>query len=251
MRWENLAFFVCLATLAVPSVHSQAAETPPAARKAKPVKAVLLKSWGVGSVWADLKTNWSQYGKTPLMIDDTSFVNSDFTYQDLVNSKANVIVLSNPAGGKQAYTQSEVSAVSTYAAKGHSVIGTFEVFQSSTTDNRALAPVFGLKSGLQYTEAEISNLFHKIKATECVFKDISGDSWQSYGYNYSQVPASRSWLNKLGQAQAVAQSDNYVGAISFYKAKKYMGIYISNFPEYYGGTNDEQLLYNASICYAR
>lgn len=220
-------------------------------RKLKSVKVVLLKSWGAGSVWEDLKTNWNQYGKIPLVIDDTTFVNSDFSYQDIVNSKANVLVLSNPAGGMQAYSMAEVNAVAAYAAKGHPVLGTYEVFQYSSTDNRALAPIFGLDPTLQYDHASISNLFDKTKQSACLFRQISGNSWQSYGYPYSQVPASGSWTGNLKHATAVAESDSYTGVITSYTAKKYTGVFISNFPEYYGGTDDEQLLYNACTCYVK
>jgi hypothetical protein len=217
----------------------------------KSVKVVLLKSWGAGSVWEDLKTNWSDYGKTPLVIDDSTFVNSDFTYQDIVDSKANVLVLSNPSGGMQTYSEEEVSAVATYAAKGHPVLGTYEVFQFSNIDNRALAPIFGLNPTLQYDNTPISNLFDKIKQDPCLFRQIPGGSWQSYGYASSQIPASGNWTGNLYHATAEAESDSYVGVITTYKAKKYTGLFISNFPEYYGGMDDEQLLYNASTCYAK
>ena len=220
-------------------------------KKGKSVKVVLLKSWGVGSVWADLKINWNDYGNTPLVIDDTSFVNSDFTYQDLVRSKADVIVISNAAGGNQAYSQAEAAAVAAYTAKGHSATGTYEVFQYSTTDNRALAPVFGLDPTLEYTHAQISNLFYKVKSEECLFTRISGNSWQSYGYDYSQVPASGSWSGNLDHATSVAESDSYVGVITLYQSRRYVGVYVSNFPEYYGGADDEQLLYNACTCYVK
>lgn len=225
-----------------PSVYS---------RRAKSVKVVLLKSWGATSVWDDLKTNWNQYGKTPLVIDDTTYIDSDFTYQDLVSSKANVLVLSNPAGGMQVYSTAEVNAVAAYAVKGHPVLGTYQVFQYSTTDNRALAPIFGLDATLQYDETPISNLFYKTKRGQCLFKQISGNSWQSYGFAHSQIPAMGNWTGNLDHATAVAESDSYVGVITIYNAKKYTGVYISNFPEYYGATDDEQLLYNASTCYVK
>jgi len=39
--------------------------------------------------------------------------------------------------------------------------------------------------------------------------------------------------------------------VSLYTAPTYTGVYVSNFPEYNGGTDDEQLLYNAVTCYAK
>lgn len=265
---KRLAMSICIALGALFAVQVAAQEASPPkggeARMAgssatadhspaKSVKAVLLKSWGVTSVWEDLKTNWPNYGKIPVTIDDSTFINSDFTYQDLVNSKANVLVISDPAGIGQVYSVDEIKAVAKYAKKGHTVIGTYLVFQYSSTDNRGLAPTFGLSSKIDYntTEVGISNLFKKTVKKECLLKKIPGGTWQSQGYPFTQTPASTSWKHKLGKATAEAQSDKFTGVISLYKAKTYTGIFISNFPEYYGGTDDEQLLYNAVTCYGK
>jgi hypothetical protein len=218
----------------------------------KSVKVVLLKSWGPTSVWSAMSTNWQNFGKIPVTVDDTTYIGSDFTYQDIVASKANVIVLSNPAGGIQQYSQAEIAAVAKYAKKGHPVVGTYLVFQWASVDNRGLAPVFGLNANFQYNGAvAISNLFKKTKQNQCLLKRIPGGSWQSNGYSYTQVPTTGSWKGHLDEAAAVAESDKYVGVISLHTAATYTGVYVSNFPEYNGGTDDEQLLYNAVTCYAK
>ena len=220
---------------------------------ANSVKVVLLKSWGVTTVWEAMKTNWQNFGKTPVIIDDSTYINSDFTYHDIVASKANVIVLSNPAGGVHQYSSAEISAVARYAKAGHPVVGTYVVFQWVGTDNRGLAPVFGFSSKIEYntTQVGISNLFKKTKQNQCLLKRIPGASWQSDGYPYTQAPMTGNWKGHLGKAVAVAEADKYVGVISLYTAATYTGVYISNFPEYNGGTDDEQLLYNAVTCYAK
>jgi hypothetical protein len=264
----KLALPVCLALAILFAVQSSAQESsPPVSMQeearlpgkpeidspAKSVHALLLKSWGTTSVWTDLKTNWSKYGKIPVTIDDSTYINSDFTYQDLVNSKANVLVISNPSGNFQLYSPAEIAAVIKYAKKGHTVIGTYLVFQYSSTDNRGLAPVFGLSSKTDYntTVVSISNQFQR-KAQVCLLKGIPGSSWQSQGYAATQTPVpSMSWTHHLGKAKGVAEVDSFLGVISLYKAKTYTGVFVSNFPEYFGGTDDEQLLYNAVTCYAK
>ena len=217
------------------------------------VKIVLLKSWGQTSIWEDMSSNWQNFGKIPVTVDNTTYIDSDFTYQDIVASKANVIVLSDPAGGTQQYSAAEIAAVSKYAKKGHTVIGTYAVFQYSSVDNRGLAPVFGFSSKIEFntTEVGISNLFKKTKSKECLLKGITGSSWQSDGYPYTQLPATGTWKGHLGKATVIAESDSYLGIVSFYKAPTYTGVFVSNFPEYNGGTDDEQLLYNASTCYVK
>ena len=218
---------------------------------AKTVTAIVVKSWGDNPVWGDLNTNWSTYGKIPVSIDHTTLIGSDFTYQQLVSSKANVIILSDVAGGNQVYSSAEIAAVAKYAKKGHSVLGTYAAFQNGGTDDRGLAPVFGLSSKLSYTFLGISNDFKK-DGKACLLAKIKGSSWQSNGYNFSQVPSSGTWTKNLGKAKAVADSDTFVGVISLYTTKTYTGVYVSNMPEYQNvGGDDEQLLYNAITCYVK
>lgn len=217
---------------------------------ARTVTAIIVKSWGDNPVWADLNANWSTYGKIAVSIDHTSLINSDFTYRDLVNSKANMIILSDVAGGVKQYSSAEFAAIAKYAKKGHSVLGTYAMFQSGATDDRGLAPVFGLSSTLTYSFTGISNNFKK-DGKACLLNKIPS-SWLSNGYNQSQMPSSGSWTGNLGKAKAVADSDTFVGVISLYRTKTYTGIYVSNMPEYQTtGGDDEQLLYNAITCYVK
>jgi hypothetical protein len=221
-------------------------------RPAKTINAVIVKSWGDNPVWADLNTNWSTYGKIPVNIDHTTYIKSDFTYQDLVNSKANVVIISDAAGGTEQYSTAEIAAVVKYAKKGHSVLGTYATLEYSTYDNRGLAPVFGLSSALTYTTTGISGDFKKDASHACLLTKIKGSSWQSMGFNTSQVPESGSWTGNLGKATAEADSDSFIGVISLYKTAKYAGVYVSNMPEYQNvGGPDEQFLYNAITCYAK
>jgi hypothetical protein len=221
-------------------------------RPAKTINAVIIKSWGDNPVWADLNTNWSTYGTIPVNIDHTTYIKSDFNYQDLVNSKANVVIISDAAGGPEQYSATEIAAVAKYARKGHSVLATYATFEYQTYDNRGLAPIFGLSSTLSYTTTGISGDFNKDASHACLLKKIPGSSWQSMGFNESQVPSSGSWTGNLGKAKAQADSDSFIGVISLYKTAKYAGIYVSNMPEYQNvGGPDEQFLYNAITCYAK
>jgi hypothetical protein len=218
---------------------------------AKTINAIVVKSWGDNPVWADLSTNWSTYGKIAVSVDHTTLIGSDFTYQDLVKSKANVLILSDVAGGVQQYSAAEIAAVLKYAKKGHSVLGTYATLQYNSYDNRGLAPVFGLNSSLTYTTTGISGTFNKDASKSCLMKKLP-KSWQSLGFNQSQVPSSNTWKGNLDKAKKQADSDSLVGVVSLYTAKTYSGIYISNMPEYSNvGGNDEQLLYNAITCYAK
>ncbi len=219
-----------------------------------PIKVLLLPSWGVTTGWEDLKTQWPKYGSAPIVIDDSTYISSSFTYTDLVKLNPDVIVLSDPAGGVMQYSLDEMSAVQRYASDGHTVIGTFAVFQWNTTDNRGLMPVFGLNPKLVYSAtATISNLFVQVTSQSCLLTNLQS-SWYSDGYPFTQSPATaaQTWTHSaLGLATVVAQSDNLKGIVSVYNGGTYEGIFISNYPEFNGHTFDLQLLYNAVTCYAK
>jgi hypothetical protein len=249
------------------TVHLAAQETTPpktgqeivpshqvVAGSTTPVKVVLLTSWGVTTGWEDLKTQWPNYGSAPLVIDDSTYIGSGFTYADLVNSNADVIVLSDPGGGGRQYSSTEIAAVARYASEGHTVLGTYVVFEwtASNVDNRGLMPVFGLNPSLSYDNASISNTFAQVADETCLLRNISSP-WQSTGYPFSQVPTSaQKWThNALNLAFPIAASDSDTGIVSVFNGGRYAGIYISNYPEYYGGTQDLQLLYNAVTCFAQ
>jgi hypothetical protein len=216
---------------------------------ANTVTAIIVKSWGGNPVWADLNENWSTYGKIAVSIDYTSLIDSDFTYQDLVNSKADVVIISDPAGGKKQYSSAEFGAIAKYAKKGHSILATYLTFQYLSYDNRKLAPVFGLNSTLTYTNFVLNDFKRDAKA--CLLTKIPS-SWQSKGFNFTQVPSDDTWKGSLDKAKAVADSDAFVGVISLYTTNTYTGVYVSNMPEYDNvGGYDEQLLYNAITCYVK
>jgi hypothetical protein len=222
-----------------------------------PIKVLLLPSWGVTTGWEDLKTEWPKYGEAPIVIDDSTYIGSSFTYIDLVNSKADVIVISDPSGapsGVSQYSADEISAVQRYATDGHTVLGTYLVFQYLNADNRGLMPVFGLNPGLIYSASnEISNTFVQVGSPGCLLGNVPSP-WHSTGYPYSQSPetSAQTWTySALDLATVVAQSDDLTGIVSIYNGGTYEAIFISNFPEYYGDTQDLQLLYNAVTCYSR
>lgn len=219
------------------------------------VKALLLRSWNDGgaSGWSELNSQWPQYGTTPIVIDHSTLAGAQsFTYADLEASGADVIVLSDPAGGLKQYTPAEVDAVRRYADAGHNVIGTYAVFQWNGYNNHALAPVFGLNGQWRYASsvATISNGFQVLTPT--ALTQGLGSGWTSTGYAFSQLPLDQSpWSSlQLGSALPVAQCDAFEAVVTLYEAPTYSAIYISNMPEYFGSSADKQLLYNA-ITYSR
>ena len=215
------------------------------------IQAVVVRSWGGcgGSLpWKSLNANWSSYGLTPIEIDysNPDLCYEPITYAALAASGADVVIISDPAGGRQQYSDLEISALSDYAREGHNVIGTFLVFQWGEVDNRGLAPLFGLSSTIDYTSVVVVPTYDVIEATSPLFANMASP-YVSSGYAQSQVPLDdATWDdNDLNGARFVAKTADSQAAITVYDGPEYHGIHITNMPEYGAGTEDERFLYNA------
>ena len=211
------------------------------------IKVAVVRSWGEVPVFTELNNNWAAYGTIPLTVDTSLQDVGSFTYQDLANTGADVLWLSDPAGGTEQYSDAEIDAVQQYVSEGHSILGTYIVFQWSDVDNRRLAPIFGLRQDIEYNTQEISaNSVFDILVDNPLFRDVP-DPYVSSGYPCCQVPADdlRWDAGDFGTAQLLAQTDDGRGVITWYKTESYYTIYVSEMVEYQGNPTDTQFLYNA------
>ena len=222
------------------------------------VHAVVVKSWGSGSgalVWDHLHNNWSNYGSIPISIDYTTLHEAaSFTLQDLQNSGADVVIVSDPAGGLWQWSPAEIAALQSYAQQGHNLVGTYILFQWDTNDNRGLAPLWGLRSDLVYNssgEEPASPTTPLLVPVHCLFDGIS-DPLDTGGFPFVQVPLNdTSWdPNDMNGAQIVARSADGNNVVTSYDGPGYFASYISYMPEYQGGEFFEatKYLYNAIVC---
>ncbi|HEX9311775.1 MAG TPA: hypothetical protein VGA30_02970 [Actinomycetota bacterium] len=260
---------VALSTNAGPAVASSPNPARPAAMRAHAhrstgpsgatITAVVVKSWGQCSsgslIWDDLNANWSSYGTIPISIDysNPSLCGSGtVTLAALEASGANVVILSDPAGGVQQFSPDEVTALQTYLEEGHNIIGTYLTFAYPTggIDNSALAPLFGLKATAGWTGGTtvVTPTYRLRYPGLPLFRNIS-NPYVSAGYNYAQTPGDGAWsINELQGGKLVGRTADAMGAIVARKAAAgYYSVFISNMPEYVGGTTDKQFFYNAII----
>jgi len=227
------------------------------------IKVAMVKcsnSVDVYKTFDELDVNWVKYGSTPLTIDK-SLIDSDFTYESLLNTDADVLWLCNPAGasigGNRRYTPAEVAAIEQYASEGHSILGTYKVFQAADADNRGLAPIFGLRQDINYNTSIVptnNQTFNILDTGHPLFEGID-NPYDSNGYSNAQVPADDfKWdtdTGDFGSAVLLAKTDNKRGVITWYETDSYHAIFISEMPEQGGflpGAEyqpDMQFLYNA------
>ncbi len=224
------------------------------------VKAVVVKSFDRCDsdlvVWQELNDDWSAYGETPITVDydNPALCGERFTFEDLESSGAQTVILSDPSAYGGPFTPQQVDALRRYAEEGHTLVGTFQVFGSSGVDNSALAPLFGLREDAGWFD--VRKRVHPTYAlrvnkhrgpARALFRGLS-KLYHSTGYPGAQAPSDGTWnRSDLAGARIIARNANQAAAISVYSRSGYQAIHIANMPEYGGGTQDKQFLYNAII----
>ena len=221
------------------------------------ITAVVVKSWGNCSssslIWDSLNANWANYGSIPISIDYSHpglcLTTDTVTLAKLEASGADVVILSDPAGQHALYTSAEAQALSQYAQEGHDIIGTYLTFEYDGTDDRVLAPLFGVSSSGAYdvSPAPVTPTYAERYPALPLFRSL-GNPYVSSGYDFSELPSDGAWSsNELTSATPVARTSDSQAVILVRKARSYYGIYIANMPEWNGSTIDEQFFYNAVI----
>jgi len=241
-------------TAAIPSMAGPSHHQAP---RRTTITALVVKSWGnctsTSLIWDDLNAHWSNYGTIQISIDynypGLCLTNDTVTLAKLEASGANVVILSDSAGQHALFSSAEAQALNQYANEGHNVIGTYLTIEYDGTDNRVLAPSFGVSSTSTYdvSGAAITPTYTERFPSLPLFRNL-GNPYVSSGYNFSELPGDGAWSsNELTTAKLVARTSDSQAAILLRRAHAFYGIYIANMPEYLGGTLDEQFFYNAII----
>lgn len=215
------------------------------------IEAVVVKSWGACSssslIWESLNATWQDYGDVPIHIDYShpALCDGPVTYRTLVESGADVVIVSDPSGNPWQWSADEVRALERYVRAGHTVIGTFLLLSFAEYDNRALAPIFGLPATLSYSFQTVTPTFNVLEAGNPLFDGLP-DPYVSDGYDQSQNPSDGSWdAGDLTGARYVGMTDDSAAAILVYERTSYTAVYVTSMPEFEGGTQDHQFFYNA------
>jgi hypothetical protein len=109
----------------------------------------ILDSWGTQfpSTWQ----NWSN----ELPDVEVVFVNGEITYDKLVLSKSDAIIISHAY--YREYTDDEIAAIDRYASEGHGLIATGGSMDIGVPNNQKLGSLFGLAEGLQAWPSGFAN----------------------------------------------------------------------------------------------
>jgi hypothetical protein len=211
------------------------------------VNAVILDSFGTDyptmSSWDDLNNIWQDFGETPIRVDAESLSKLGITYEDLVGSEADVLVISCAAAAYREYTDDEISAIERYTLEGHGLIATAGTLYMEHPNNNKLAPLFGMREDIEYTGCWMTTpSLYILEPEHPLFTNLS--SPYDVGNPQTACPGDYSWDSEdLYGGVYVALSDVEESAVIVHRGVAY----VSHFIEYMSNNYDLQFMYNAIV----
>lgn len=207
------------------------------------IKAVVVDSFGTDmpeySWWDDLEYLWENYGTIPIQVDIGSLDKYGITYEDLVESEADVLVIPCAASTSREYTDSEISAITKYTLEGHGLIATSGTLYEYIPNNNKLAPLFGMREDIVYTATWFSSL-NILEPAHPLFINIPSPYF--VGDGATVCPQDYSWDSEdVSEGIYIALSDFRESAIVVHRGVVFIGHWVGC----YSNTYDLQLMYNA------
>ncbi len=224
------------------------------------IKAVVLESWGSKkseyTIFNELNENWFNYGNYFVEIDYESLDKEGITYEDIVSTQADVLIISNAWTNQHfnlqnEYTDSEIQAIKRYVEEGHGLIGTAGTISEYSKNNAKLGELFGLKEKYGLWNSDDSGIDGDLTF-------LVDDETLTKNIPLSYTPGSRGAAINLETdesknvaivSKAIDSSDLWKNIfVSAYKPSLGASIYFSSFPEYsIANEFDKQFFYNAIV----
>ncbi len=232
------------------------AQGPRPAVAAGEVEAAVIRSWSNCDShhvnWHEINTNWPAYGTTPVHIDysNIDLCSWPVTYETLVASGADVLIISDPAGAIKQHSASQIAAIRRYVREGHGIVGSYLFYYLAPPliDDRPLLRLFGLpvdtvSDGPVHATAD----YHVLVREHPLFTGIH-EPFASAGLQSVVTPVDGSWgPEDLAGAQIVARTKGAQGVITTFHDRTYGAVYVSSMPEFRSGSVDAQFWYNAIV----
>ena len=233
-----------------------------------PVMVYVLDSWGTDfgtqAPWDDLTLNWDMYGGTPVNVDYQRFNKESITYQEFVDSYADVLVISssrsgnwnNPIGAGYYFSDKEIDDIVRYVQEGHGIIATGITFDSDKMPKHGFefGPLFGMFQTNVYTFADGINDLEVLNPAENhpLFNKMPDQYTTANGRTLTPgfyLSGAENWTaaHLAGGEYKAMSIQNDQGAVIAHEPGPYNAVYITNFVEKNSDTNDKQLLYNAMV----
>ncbi|TET89519.1 MAG: hypothetical protein E3J35_09635, partial [Methanomassiliicoccales archaeon] len=241
-----------------------------------PIQVYVLDSWGTDfsgeAPWDYLNENWINHGSARIYINYTRFNKERISYQELVDSYADVLLISSsrsgnmgdPAAGGYHFADYELNAIARYVRGGHGLVATGLTLDSEKLreHGQVLGPLFGLKAKNLYYYLTGINDLRVINPSENhpLFNNIEMSYNTADGMTLTTAtmiswgPGAEEWYPEDwrtehlagGEYKAMSHPTENATVIT-HNPGGYKSVYITNFVEKNSNANDKQLLYNAMV----
>ncbi len=221
----------------------------------------ILDSWGTDNPmlapWDDLVTNWATYGPHQLLIDYTTLDKEDITMRDLINSGAEVLLISSSNSTMlqtAEFSLEETAAIQTYVSvSNRGIVGTGLTLSTSfLPNNNQLAPLFGIDSGASFTSSAGVDTYQQLQLAHTIFYNVTDPFFTGSGISCAPgllIPDPGGWgpgiLLPEGEYLASSIPVPSFGAVIANESSTHRGVYLTSFMEMSSGDDDRQVLYNA------
>jgi len=216
------------------------------------INVAVVDSWGTDShdsaVWDEINMHWYNYGDYVVSIDYISLNKENIIYSDIVNSGADVLMISdawdsgiyNPNCNWE-FTDDEINAINQYINDGHGLIGTGGTLCAYAPNNMKLASLFGLNpSSVGIWAGDFSQNFNLIYQENLLFTNIPNP----YSTN---IPWTVTGLTVTSGVKVANSTDNKAIIVEYNNV--YASIYFTHIPEFIYRSNkyDRQIVYNSFV----
>jgi thermitase len=215
-----------------------------------PVKAVVLHSAGnvlteTITNWQALNNQWYIFGSTMIYVDYTTLNKQDITYEDLVGSKADVLIIScafDPYSGWE-FTDAEIDATTQYVKEGHGLILTAGTLYYMVPNNNKLGQLVGINATINLGTTS-TDLLHLLNSTHPLFARVPNPL--VFPRVATVFPSDGIWdSNELAGGEYAALGHFSEGAIITYRGLVFISPWLEVIPPYYH--HHLQTLYNAIV----
>lgn len=223
------------------------------------IKAVVLDSWGADkaeyTIFDEMNENWMLYGDYAVTIDYKTLNKEDITYEDIVDSNADVLIISNAwtnqhFGFQFEFKDSEIQAIKQYVNEGHGLIGTSGTLSEYSPNNIKLAELFGIKEKIGLWSRDSGSYYPmNILVSDAILTKNLPDEY-SLGYGAAIINLELDETKPVVTvAKILERGDLWKNIfVSAYKPERGASIYFTPIIEIvYANEIDKQFFYNALV----
>lgn len=223
----------------------------------------ILDSWGTDNPmlapWDEIVTNWLTYGPQRILIDYTTLDKENITERDLINSGAEVLLISSSNSTMlttSEFSLEEIDAIQRYIdGSTRGIVGTGLTLSSTyMANNNELAPMFGIDPSASFTSATGVGVYQQLQPAHTMFYNVSDPFFTGSGISCTPgllVPDPNGWVPNLllpsGRYLANSTPEPSFGAVIANDTGSHRGVYLTSFMEMSSSDDDRQVLYNAMV----